>query len=135
MDSIAVTSRSFSKNPILRKKILKLYPNVKFNDEGLLLNGDKLVKFLKGYKKAIIALETIDDNIIKQLPELKVISKYGVGLDNINLKVLKKYGIKLGWTAGVNKLSVAELVISHAISLLHKVIFANSEVKKKNGIR
>jgi D-3-phosphoglycerate dehydrogenase len=129
MSSVAVTSRSFSKHPVLRSEILKLYSNVKFNDDGLSLSGDSLVKFLKGYEKAIIALEVIDDKIISQLPELKVISKYGVGLDMIDLNAMKRHGVKLGWTGGVNKRSVSELVISFAISLLHRVVFANSEVK------
>lgn len=129
MSSVAVTSRSFSKHPVLRSEILKLYSNVKFNDEGLILSGDSLVKFLKGYEKAIIALEVIDDKIISQLPDLNVISKYGVGLDTIDLSAMKRYGVKLGWTGGINKRSVSELVISFAISLLHRVVFANSEVK------
>ena len=64
-----------------------------------------------------------------KLPNLKVIAKFGVGLDMIDLHALKKYGVKLGWTAGVNKRSVSELVISFAVALLHRAVFANSEVK------
>ena len=129
MKSVAVTSRSFSKHPVLRKKLLKKYPDAKFNDKGLILMGDDLINFLKGYQKAIVALEVIDNDIISQLPELKVISKYGVGLDTLNLDALHRYDVKLGWTGGVNKRSVSELVISFAISLLHKTVFANAEVK------
>ena len=129
MKSVAVTSRSFSKHPILRYELLKKYPDAKFNDKGLFLIGDDLINFLKGYDKAIVALEKIDQKIISQLPELKVISKYGVGLDMLDLDAMQKYNIKLGWTGGVNKRSVSELVISFAISLLHRTVFANSEVK------
>ena len=63
LPSLAVASRSFSKHPILRKESLKRYPDAKFNDEGLSLQGHSLVKFLSGYEKAITALETIDDSI------------------------------------------------------------------------
>ena len=55
--AVAVTSRSFSKHPILRKEVLKRYPKSKFNDEGQLLSGDTLVEFLEGHEKAITALE------------------------------------------------------------------------------
>ena len=130
MGSLAVASRSFSQHPILRGEVLKLYPEAKFNDKGLSLSGDSLVEFLKGYEKAITALETIDDSVLSRLPDLKVIGKYGVGLDMIDLHSMKKFGVKLGWTGGVNKRSVSELVVSFAVYLLHRVAFANQEVKR-----
>ena len=129
MKSLAITSRSFSKHPILRNEVLKRYPNAKFNDQGLALKGKSLVKFLQGYEKAITALEKIDEELLSELPELKVIGKYGVGLDMLDLHAIKKFGIKLGWSGGVNKRSVSELVISFAIYLLHRAAFANDEVK------
>ena len=129
MSSVAVASRSFSRHPELRALVLERYSDAKFNDEGLSLHGNSLVEFLSGYEKAITALEVLDDSILSQLPNLKVIGKFGVGLDMIDLYALKNYGIKLGWTGGVNKRSVAELVISFAVALLHRAVFANSEVR------
>jgi D-3-phosphoglycerate dehydrogenase len=128
--SLVIASRSFSKHPVLRKEVLKRYPNAKFNDEGLSLNGESLIEFLDGHEKAITALEKIDDSILKLLPNLKVIGKYGVGLDMIDLHAMKRHGVNLGWTGGVNKRSVSELVISYSIALLHRTIFANAEVRK-----
>jgi len=129
MKSVAVASRSFSKHPILRNEVLKRYPDAKFNDEGLSLSDISLIEFLQGYEKAITALEIIDESILSELPDLKVIGKYGVGLDMIDLNAMKKFGVKLGWRGGVNKRSVSELVVSFAIYLLHRVAFANSEVR------
>jgi len=130
MGSLVIASRSFSKHPVLRKEVLKRYPDAKFNDKGLSLNGNSLIEFLDGYEKAITALEKIDDSILKHLPDLKVIGKYGVGLDMIDLHAMKRNGVNLGWTGGVNKRSVSELVISYSIALLHRTIFANAEVRK-----
>mgnify|MGYP006120990413 FL=1 len=130
MGSLVVASRSFSKHTVLRQEVLKRYPDAKFNDNGLSLNGESLVEFLSGHEKAITALEIIDESILSNLPDLKVIGKYGVGLDMIDLKAMDKFNVKLGWTGGVNKRSVSELVMSFAIALLHRSAFANSEVKK-----
>ncbi len=130
MNKVAVASRSFSKHPILRKAIIDRYPNVKFNDKGVSLSGESLVEFLTGCNKAIIALEEINEPILKQLPDLKVVGKYGVGLDTLDLEAMEKYGIKLGWKGGINKRSVSELVIAFATMLLHRAIFANSETRK-----
>jgi len=129
MCSVAVASRSFSKHLVLRSEILRRYPDAKFNDKGLSLSGDSLVEFLDGYEKAITALEIIDRSILSKLPNLKVIGKYGVGLDMIDLHAMNEFDIKLGWTGGVNKRSVSELVVSFSVYLLHRVPFASAEVR------
>lgn len=126
--TVAVCSRSFSKNPILREELLARYPKATFNDEGRQLKGDSLVDFIRGHEKAIIALEMIDASILSRLPELKVISKYGVGLDMIDMAAMHDYGKCLGWTGGVNRRSVSELVISFSIALLRHVPAAHREV-------
>ena len=128
-DKVVVTSRSFSRHKILREELLSKYSNVTFNDEGLKLTGDDLIEFLKGHDKAITALEKIDDSLLSALPQLKVISKYGVGIDMIDTNALQKHGVKFGWKGGVNRRSVSELVISCAISLLRDVPVSNSEVR------
>jgi phosphoglycerate dehydrogenase-like enzyme len=126
---VAVCSRSFSNNLELRSKLLLRYKNVKFNDSGKTLSGDSLIDFLKGYDRAITALEEINESILTKLPDLKIIGKFGVGTDMIDFEALSRHGVLLGWTGGVNKRSVSELVISSSIALLHRTIFANSEVK------
>jgi phosphoglycerate dehydrogenase-like enzyme len=127
---VAVTSRSFSHHPILREELLCRYARVTFNDEGTSLSGQELIDFLRGHEKAITALELLDDTVFAALPELKVVSKYGVGLDMIDLTAMERHGVLLGWTGGVNKRSVAELVISGMIALLHLVPQANLEVRR-----
>jgi phosphoglycerate dehydrogenase-like enzyme len=125
---VAVTSRSFSRNLVLRKLLTDKYKNVTFNDAGVSLNGQELIDFLQGHDKAITALETINDSVLSQLPELKVIGKYGVGLDMIDMAAMRKYNIAFGWTGGVNCRSVSELVIAFAISMLRHIPQSQAEV-------
>lgn len=127
-DKVVVTSRSFSRNQLLRQELLKRYAHVTFNEDGLRLEGVDLVNFLSSHDKAITALEKIDDFILSQLPRLKVIGKYGVGLDMIDVGAMRKYGVRLGWVGGVNRRSVAELVIAFAISILRHIPTARDEV-------
>lgn len=128
-DIVAVASRSFSKNEFLRLELLKQYKHVIFNETGKVLEGNDLVQFLQNADKAIIALEKIDASILAQLPKLKVISKYGVGLNNLEYQALNEFGIKLGWIKGVNKRSVAELALSFALILSRKISENNSLLK------
>lgn len=129
---IAVTSRSFSRHPVLRAELLERYSNVQFNDEGIALQSETLIEFARGRRKLITALERIDSTILSALPELEVISKYGVGTDMLDKGALIRHGIRLGWTGGVNRRSVAELVIAFAISLLRHVPLTNLEIR--NGV-
>ncbi|MEJ8574214.1 phosphoglycerate dehydrogenase [Microbaculum marinum] len=129
MTTVAVCSRSFSAHPVLRAELLARYPNSRFNDLGRSLAGDDLIAFLADADKAIIALERLNAEVISRLPKLKVVGKYGVGLDGLDLRALAEAGIGLGWTPGVNRRSVAELVLSLAISLLRHVPNAAQEVK------
>lgn len=129
---IAVTSRSFSANKDLTSSLLEKYSDVKLNTEGLSLAGEELYEYLKDADAAIIALEKVDKNILDRLPNLKIISKYGVGLDNLDLAAMKEKGIKLGWASGANKRSVAELTLCFAIGMIRDV-FSSYEFVKNGG--
>ena len=60
---VAVTSRSFSKHLGLREELLNKYPETDFNDTGEFLKGQQLFEFLFGQTKAIMVLETMDEDI------------------------------------------------------------------------
>lgn len=118
---IAVAARSFARNAALRAELTARYPDVTFTESAALLNGDDLVALLRGHDRAIIGLERVDDAVLSKLPELKIISKYGVGLDGLDIDAIAQRGIRLGWTGGVNRRSVSELTLAFAIALLHRV--------------
>jgi len=118
---IAVAARSFARNPVLRAELTARYAHVTFTESPALLEGSGLVALLRGHERAIIGLERVDDGILAQLPELQVISKYGVGLDGLDIDAIARRGIRLGWTGGVNRRSVSELTLSFAIGLLHRL--------------
>jgi phosphoglycerate dehydrogenase-like enzyme len=121
MTKIAVASRSFAGNATLRAELSAKYPDVTFTESAAILDGADLVEMLRGHDRAIVGLERVDDGILAQVPELKIISKYGVGLDGIDVEAIARRGVKLGWTGGVNRRSVSELTLSFAIALLHRV--------------
>lgn len=121
MTRIAVAARSFARNPALRLELAEKYPHVSFSESARLLDGHALVKFLRGHDRAIIGLERVDEAVLAAVPELEVISKYGVGLDGVDLAAVQRRGVKLAWTGGVNRRSVAELTLAFALALLHRV--------------
>lgn len=126
---VAVCSRTFSRHPELRELMKSNFTNIKFNDEGLKLSGDQLVDFLKGADGTIVALEEITEDVLKKLNSLKIISKYGVGLNNLDLVAMEKHNVVLGWRGGVNRRAVSELALGMILDLLRKISVHNRELK------
>jgi D-3-phosphoglycerate dehydrogenase len=120
--AVAVASRSFSRNPTLRQELLDRYPRSRFNDAGHVLSGDALVQFLHGHNKAITGLDVLDEALFRAVPELRLVSKYGVGLDMIDLDAARRHGVSVRWTPGVNRQAVAELAICFMIALCRSVV-------------
>lgn len=129
---IAVTSPSVSKSEILRKEISGYFSKVKFNETGERLEGESLVDFIEKADGIIVGLERIDKEIIDRLSRLKIISKYGVGLDNIDTDYCLRKGIQIGWTPGINKVAVAEITVAFMIVLSRHLFLTSNQMK--NGI-
>lgn len=126
---IAVTSPSFSKNETLRSEILTYFPGTKLNNSEKRLSGERLFNFIQDAEGIIVGLEKFDEEILNRLPNLKIISKYGVGLDNIDIACCKQKNIHIGWTPGVNKTSVAEMTVAFMIVLLRNIYLTSNQLK------
>ncbi len=92
---VAAASRSFSRHPVLRAELLARYDDVTFNDKGVILAGDGLIVFLEGRERVIVGLERMDEAVFAAVPGLKVVSKYGVGLDTIDTGARARLGVRL----------------------------------------
>src|SRR5204862_4334313 len=126
---VAVASHSFPKSQTLRQELLARYPGSTFNETGRPLGRDPLIAFLRGHAKAITGLETLDEAVFDALPDLRVVSKYGVGLDMIDLDAARRHGVSVRWTAGVNRQAVAELTIAFMIALARNLMPLTREMR------
>jgi D-3-phosphoglycerate dehydrogenase len=128
--SVAVASHSFPKNEILRRELNERYPSTTFNETGRPLTGDDLVRFLRGHEKAITGLEVLNEALFRAVPELRLVSKYGVGLDMIDLAAARRCGVSVRWTPGVNRQAVAELAIGFMLTLSRGVVTLAREMRE-----
>jgi phosphoglycerate dehydrogenase-like enzyme len=129
---IAVTSSSFSRSGTLRNELKQSFQNCSFNELGRPLNEDEVIEFLKDADAAVIGTELITERVLDSVHQLKIISKYGVGLDNINKKLLAQRNINLGWVGGINKRSVAELTLCFMLGLCRNIFSAGFKLKQSN---
>jgi len=70
-------------------------------------------------------------DLIDQCPNLKVIARGGVGLDNIDVDYAKSKGIRVVNTPAASSESVAELVFAHAFTLARFLHQANRDMPTK----
>ena len=134
---VAVTSKSFSKNKILIDELKQHFDDIKLNHSTKKLNDNELIEFLKDCDGAIVALEEINKKVIDALPNLKAISKFGVGLDNIDLDYCKEKNILVAYEKGVNKQSVAEATLGFMLMLIRNLYISSNKLSNniwdKNG--
>lgn len=129
---VAVPAISFGQHAGLVKRLLELYPDAKVNTEGVpyYRSEEETIAYLDGYDAAIVSFEPINERVLSALPRLKVIAKLGVGLDKIDPAAMRRHGVRLGWTPGVNKRSVAELTLCLAIAGLRHVVELNASMRR-----
>jgi phosphoglycerate dehydrogenase-like enzyme len=132
---IAVTTVSFSSNKLLIKELEGTGLSFKLNPFGRRLTFEELVDFLTGCDCAIIGLDKISDKLLKYCPSLKVISKYGVGIDNIDFEACKNNNVKVIYPRGINKRSVSEMALSMMISLARNISSASLKLKNGNWVK
>ena len=134
---IKATSGSFSKHPELRQALLADFPDAQFNDLGRKFTKPELIDYIGDADGLVIGLDTVDDEVLARCPDLKIISKFGVGLDNLDVEACEKRGIAVGWTGGTNKRSVAEMDLCFMLALSRNLYPASMDLKagtwNKNG--
>ena len=90
---IGVISRTFCRSKGLRILLDREFNNVKYNEDLKHFNQEDLIEFLKGCEGIIVAEDKISKRVLNELPSLKVVSKFGVGLNNIDVDYLNEKNI------------------------------------------
>ena len=116
-------------------KILKKHSNFEYE---IIENVSKnnLIKELPKYDALTLRVAKLDSEILKHCKKLKVISRHGVGYDNVDLNFLKQNNINLLITATANAVAVAEHAMYMMLSLSKGVTYYDKAVRsgdfKKN---
>src|ERR1700694_1715414 len=88
-------------------------------DADLSERRDQLTRLIADADDLIVRTKTqVDGELLAAAPQLKVVGRLGVGLDNIDVLQCKSRGIEVILATGANALAVAEYVIAAALILL-----------------
>ncbi|WP_417524388.1 hydroxyacid dehydrogenase [Marinovum sp.] len=96
-------------------------------DPDLVDNREALLAALPDAAALIVRNRTrVDTELLDAAPELRVVGRLGVGLDNIDLEGCAARRVAVKPATGANTLSVAEYVITAALVLLRGAYTANN---------
>jgi D-3-phosphoglycerate dehydrogenase len=119
---VLVTPTSYAKNdPKLRSDLEEQVKEVVYNTTGRPLSSDELLDMIPEIDGYIAGLDAIDRRVIEAADQLKVISRYGVGVDKVDLDAAKEKGIVVTNTPGANSVSVAELTVGLILALARQI--------------
>jgi len=128
---ILVTPTSYgSQDPELKTELEKLVGEVVYNNTGKPLTSDQLKELLIDVDGYIAGLDEIDAVAFDSAPILKVVSRYGVGYNNVDLNAASKNGVIVTNTPGANAIAVAELTIALILNMLRPILPAVQRTKQ-----
>lgn len=131
---ILITPKSYYRIKDKMLPLLKDY-ELKFNDTGKTFTEDQMKDLVQDVDGIIIGVDPITDDVIDNANNLKAISKYGVGMDNIDVDKAKNEGIKIRKTPGTNNISVAELAIGLMFNVARNISINVNKVKNNKWER
>jgi len=130
-DKVLITPKSFK---LYKDKAYSLLRDKGYeiieNDLGRTMTEDEILEYAKeNVVGIIIGVDPLPAAVLEQLKDLRAISKYGVGMDNIALDKAAELGIKVKNAPGTNSVSVAELAISLMFAMARSIPFHSENVK------
>lgn len=93
------------------------------------LEPDELAELVGDVEAIILGLDRLTREVLEKAPRLKVISRFGVGLDNVDLRAATERGVVVTVTPGANSVAVAELTMAFILALSRQLLMHDRWVK------
>jgi D-3-phosphoglycerate dehydrogenase len=128
---VLITSTSFNKvDPLPRERLIRYGCEIVENPFNRPLKEADLIPLLADVDGVIAGLDDYSRKAIFSSTKLKVISRYGVGIDNIDLEAAKERGIFVVNTPEVNTQAVADLTFGLMLAVCRKIVHAHFTTQK-----
>jgi D-3-phosphoglycerate dehydrogenase len=111
------------------KKLRSFSDSLVFNPSGKPLQQDELIPLLDGCAGCIAGLDNFTAKVIENAVGLKVISRYGIGVDQVDLAAAKAKNIVVCNTPGANANAVADLTFAMLLSIARKVSILDKKTR------
>jgi D-3-phosphoglycerate dehydrogenase len=128
---VVITTTSFGKydrmplDELEREKLEYI-----LNPYGRKLTREEVIVLAEGAHGIIAGTEPLDAAVLEQLQHLRVISRCGAGMDNVDIKAAEASGIQVFNTPDGPTLAVAELTVGLILDLLRKVSLMDRKLRE-----
>lgn len=115
---MVVTPRSFDVG--LRRKLEQEVREVRYVAGPL--TPRELVAALHDADGLIAGLDDLNAEVFERASRLRVVARYGSGLDSVDLRAAEQYGVTVTFTPGCNANAVAELTMAFMLLLARRLV-------------
>ena len=129
MPNVVITTEALPKSRAHLEMLRHAGYTVRYPTKPVLLSEEDTLEGLQGFAAVIAGSEPYTDRVLAGLPQLRVISRNGVGYDRIDVPAATRRGVAVTITPESNYQAVAE----HAMALLLAV--TRSVVQNANDTR
>ena len=130
---IFVSTHPFSSTSDLPMKLVKENGlELAVNEHGRKITTEELAQDLKDAEVLVAGTEKITEKVFQNAPNLKLISRVGIGLDGVDFELCKKHGVRVAYTPDAPTMAVAELCVGLILDLARKISHTDKAIK--NGI-
>jgi len=102
------------------------------NPFGRRLREEELAEIISPYEVLIAGTEPITEAVLELAPNLRLIARVGIGLDNVPLAAARDRGVAVTYTPDAPSAAVAELTIGQMLALLRRT--ANADRGMRQGV-
>jgi phosphoglycerate dehydrogenase-like enzyme len=121
MTAVAITPRSFRQTAGEHLERLRQSGlDARFPTQDRPLDDQEMVELVRGCRGLVVGVDPVSEAVLLAGP-LRVVVKYGSGLDNIDLAAAERLGVRVIATPGTNAPSVAELAMALLLALARHV--------------
>ena len=130
---VLVTPRSFGKTSPAPLALLQEYGvEIVPNAAGGIMTEEQMKVAIAGCDGVIIGVDPLTAGVMAAAPSLRAVSKYGVGLDNIDLAYCAEHGVAVSKTIGANSAFVADYAFALMLALARKVIPIDAKCRQRD---
>jgi D-3-phosphoglycerate dehydrogenase len=127
---VAVTTSSFGKESGRPVELLRSAGfELAFNPHGRKLTKPETVELAHEADGLIAGTESLDEGVLAQLPRLKIISRVGTAVDNVDLAYAARRGIPVFNTPDGPTDGVAELTLGGLLAALRRIPQSDASIR------
>ena len=130
MPKVLVTARSFRKMQGDHWRVLQEAGcEVITPEQDQPLKEAEMIPLVGEVEAALVGNDAVTERVIAAAPRLRVVSKHGVGVDNVDVPAATRAGVVVTNTPGANQVAVAELAVALIMALTRKLAYHDTVVK------